>query len=109
MCSPSTPTWLGGGCDACARRLQLTPRAPLATEAPLSAHKYFVCSWSENALCRAVRIGGRGTQYRVSQSSVKRWRLRLEADGVIPTNPLLERISEALDADLILEISPHAA
>jgi ribosome-binding protein aMBF1 (putative translation factor) len=34
---------------------------------------------------------------------------RLEADGVIPTIPLLERISAALDADLIVQISPHAA
>ncbi len=34
---------------------------------------------------------------------------RLEAGGVIPTIPLLERITTALDADLIVEISPHAA
>ena len=34
---------------------------------------------------------------------------RLEAGGVIPTIPLLERISAALDADLIVAISPHAA
>jgi ribosome-binding protein aMBF1 (putative translation factor) len=34
---------------------------------------------------------------------------RLEAGGVIPTIPLLERISAALDADLIVEIAPHAA
>lgn len=34
---------------------------------------------------------------------------RLEAGGVIPTIPLLERISAALDADLIVQISPHAA
>jgi ribosome-binding protein aMBF1 (putative translation factor) len=34
---------------------------------------------------------------------------RLEAGGVIPTIPLLERITAALDADLIVEISPHAA
>ena len=34
---------------------------------------------------------------------------RLEAGGVVPTIPLLERISAALDADLIVEISPHAA
>jgi hypothetical protein len=29
--------------------------------------------------------------------------------GVIPTIPLLERISAALDADLIVQIAPHAA
>jgi len=34
---------------------------------------------------------------------------RLEAGGVVPTIPLLERISMALDADLIVEITPHAA
>ncbi|HLX47139.1 MAG TPA: helix-turn-helix transcriptional regulator [Streptosporangiaceae bacterium] len=34
---------------------------------------------------------------------------RLEADGVIPTIPPLERITAALDADLIVQISPHAA
>ncbi|SRR5712691_986951 len=34
---------------------------------------------------------------------------RLEAGGVIPTIPLLERISAALDADLIVQIAPHAA
>ena len=31
------------------------------------------------------------------------------AGGVIPTIPLLDRISTALDADLIVEIAPHAA
>lgn len=34
---------------------------------------------------------------------------RLEAGGVIPTIPLLDRISAALDADLIVQIAPHAA
>jgi ribosome-binding protein aMBF1 (putative translation factor) len=34
---------------------------------------------------------------------------RLEAGGVVPASPLLERISMALDADLIVEIAPHAA
>ena len=34
---------------------------------------------------------------------------RLEAGGVIPTIPLLDRISIALDADLIVEIAPHTA
>ena len=31
---------------------------------------------------------------------------RLEAGGVVPTIPLLDRISGALDADLIVQISP---
>jgi DNA-binding XRE family transcriptional regulator len=34
---------------------------------------------------------------------------RLEAGDVIPTIPLLDRICAALDADLIVEIAPHAA
>ena len=34
---------------------------------------------------------------------------RVEAGGVIPTIPLLDRISGGLDADLIVQISPHAA
>ena len=34
---------------------------------------------------------------------------RLEAGCVIPTIPLLDRILAALDADLIVEIAPHAA
>jgi len=34
---------------------------------------------------------------------------RLEPGGVISTIPLLERITAALDADLIVEIAPHAA
>jgi hypothetical protein len=31
------------------------------------------------------------------------------AHEVVPTIPLLERISAALDADLIVELAPHAA
>jgi ribosome-binding protein aMBF1 (putative translation factor) len=34
---------------------------------------------------------------------------RLEAGGVVPTIPLLERISLALDADLVVALAPHAA
>src|SRR2546429_967180 len=34
---------------------------------------------------------------------------RLEAGGVVPTIPLLERISAALDADLIVGNAPHAS
>jgi ribosome-binding protein aMBF1 (putative translation factor) len=34
---------------------------------------------------------------------------RLEAGGTVPTIPLLDRISAALNADLIVEIAPHAA
>ena len=34
---------------------------------------------------------------------------RLEAGGVIPTIPLLNRVSAALNVDLIIQIAPHAA
>ncbi|MGH3275441.1 MAG: helix-turn-helix domain-containing protein [Streptosporangiaceae bacterium] len=34
---------------------------------------------------------------------------RLEAGGVVPTIPLLDRISRALDADLVVRLAPHAA
>jgi ribosome-binding protein aMBF1 (putative translation factor) len=34
---------------------------------------------------------------------------RLEAGGVVPTIPLLERISAALDADLVVQLVPRAA
>jgi hypothetical protein len=34
---------------------------------------------------------------------------RLAAGGVTPTIPLLSRLSVALDADLTVEIAPHAA
>jgi hypothetical protein len=34
---------------------------------------------------------------------------RLEAGGVVPTIPLPERISAALDAGLVVQLAPHAA
>lgn len=34
---------------------------------------------------------------------------RLEAGGTVPTIPVLERISTALDAELIVTLNPHAA
>jgi len=34
---------------------------------------------------------------------------RLEAGGVVPTIPVLERIAVALGAELIVTIAPHAA
>lgn len=34
---------------------------------------------------------------------------RLEASGSVPTIPVLERISGALDADLVVTITPRAA
>ncbi|MGQ0629926.1 MAG: helix-turn-helix domain-containing protein [Sporichthyaceae bacterium] len=34
---------------------------------------------------------------------------RLEAGAVVPTIPVLERVSAALDAKLVVTINPHAA
>src|SRR5262249_29289015 len=34
---------------------------------------------------------------------------RLEAGGVVPTIPVLERVATALGAELIVTIAPHAA
>ena len=46
-----------------------------------------------------------GRRARMTQPALS----RLEAGGVIPTIRLLERITRALDAELIIEISPRAA
>src|ERR1700726_1626725 len=55
------------------------------------------------ALCLSqVELAARGGMTQPALS-------RLEAGGVVPTIPLLERISGALDADLIVEIAPPAA
>ncbi len=34
---------------------------------------------------------------------------RLEAGGAVPTIPVLDRIAAALDAELIVTLTPHAA
>ncbi len=34
---------------------------------------------------------------------------RLESGGAVPTIPVLERLAVALDADLIVTLTPHAA
>lgn len=34
---------------------------------------------------------------------------RLEAGGTVPTIPVLERLAAALNADLVVTLSPHAA
>ncbi|MBO0822293.1 MAG: helix-turn-helix transcriptional regulator [Actinobacteria bacterium] len=47
-----------------------------------------------------VELAGRA---RMTQAALS----HLEGGGVIPTVPLLEQISTALDADLIVEISPR--
>jgi hypothetical protein len=54
---------------------------------------------------RVTRRLWRATRASMTQPALS----RLEAGDVIPTIPLLDRISTALDADLIVEIAPHAA
>jgi HTH-type transcriptional regulator / antitoxin HipB len=34
---------------------------------------------------------------------------RLEAGGTVPTIPVLERLARALNAELVVELHPHAA
>jgi transcriptional regulator with XRE-family HTH domain len=34
---------------------------------------------------------------------------RLEAGGAVPTIPVLERLAQAMDAELVVGIKPHAA
>jgi predicted transcriptional regulator len=68
----------------------------------------------ENPASRAVRerrlaLGLSQTELARRAAMTQPALSRLEAGGVIPTIPLLERITTALDADLIVEIAPHAA
>jgi ribosome-binding protein aMBF1 (putative translation factor) len=58
---------------------------------------------------RRLALGLTQTELAVRAGMTQPALSRLEAGGVIPTIPLLERISGALDADLIVQISPHAA
>jgi ribosome-binding protein aMBF1 (putative translation factor) len=58
---------------------------------------------------RRLALGLSQTELAVRAGMTQPALSRLEAGGVIPTIPLLERISTALDADLIVQITPHAA
>jgi len=59
----------------------------------------------ERRLALGLSQAGLATRAGMTQPALS----RLEAGGVIPTIPLLERISAALDADLIVQIAPRAA
>jgi ribosome-binding protein aMBF1 (putative translation factor) len=59
----------------------------------------------ERRLALGLSQAGLAERARMTQPALS----RLEAGGVIPTIPVLERITDALDADLIVEIAPHAA
>ena len=67
---------------------------------------YFLgCAVRERRLALGLSQTDLATRAGMTQPALS----RLEAGGVIPTIPLLDRISAALDADLIVKIAPHAA
>ena len=51
--------------------------------------------WSQTQLARDAGM---------TQSAVARF----EAGGTIPTLPVLQRLARALDADLVVQVSPHS-
>ena len=50
--------------------------------------------WSQTELARAAAM---------TQSAVARF----EAGGTVPTLPVIERLAEALDADLLVQVTPR--
>ena len=51
--------------------------------------------WSQNQLAKVASM---------TQSAVARF----EAGGTVPTLPVLQRIAKALDANLTVQVTPHA-
>jgi integrase/recombinase XerD len=75
-------------------------------------HTFVTTMLDAGADLRDVQIAGRHADPRTTMRydrARNNLESRLEAGGVVPTIPLLDRISTALDADLIVEIAPHAA
>lgn len=58
---------------------------------------------------RRVELGLSQTELAARAGMTQPALSRLEAGGTMPTIPVLERISAALNADLVVTISPHAA
>jgi HTH-type transcriptional regulator/antitoxin HipB len=69
---------------------------------------------------RAIAIGKAVRECRLalglSQAELAKWAgmtqpalSRLEAGGAVPTIPVLERLAQAMDAELVVGIKPHAA
>lgn len=58
---------------------------------------------------RRLALGLSQTQLATHSGMTQPALSRLEAGGAVPTIPVLERISAALDADLAVTINPHAA
>jgi DNA-binding Xre family transcriptional regulator len=90
--------WPCSGCWACG-----SSKPP----APISATWAFLIGQAIRE--RRLALGLSQTELTARAGMTQPALSRLEAGGVVPTIPLLERISIALDADLIVEIAPHAA
>jgi len=71
------------------------------------AHRAFVIGRAVRE--RRVALGLSQTELAARSGMTQPALSRLEAGGAVPTIPVLERISAALDAELIVMISPHAA
>jgi ribosome-binding protein aMBF1 (putative translation factor) len=109
---PRVTYWLGAG----QRMTCSTARHDEWGEARMSDESVDHTSEAERAFLIGLAVRERRLALGLSQVELAaRARMtqpalsRLEAGGVVPTIPLLDRISAALDADLIVQISPHAA
>jgi DNA-binding XRE family transcriptional regulator len=71
------------------------------------AHRAFVIGQAVRE--RRVALGLSQTELAARAGMTQPALSRLEAGGSVPTIPVLERISAALDAELVVTISPHAA
>jgi ribosome-binding protein aMBF1 (putative translation factor) len=58
---------------------------------------------------RRVALGLSQTELAAQAEMTQPALSRLEAGGAVPTIPVLERISAALDSELVVTITPHAA
>jgi ribosome-binding protein aMBF1 (putative translation factor) len=71
------------------------------------AHRAFVIGQAVHE--RRVALGLSQTELAARAGMTQPALSRLEAGGSVPTIPVLERISAALDAELVVTITPHAA
>ncbi len=71
------------------------------------AHRAFVIGQTVRE--RRVALGLSQTELATRAGMTQPALSRLEAGGSVPTIPVLERISAALDAELVVTITPHAA
>jgi ribosome-binding protein aMBF1 (putative translation factor) len=71
------------------------------------AHRAFVIGQTVRE--RRVALGLSQTELANRAGMTQPALSRLEAGGSIPTIPVLDRISAALDAEVVVTITPHAA